>query len=408
MIRMRQAVSKTDQALLERITYLVGDAETMASMKSLPARAPFDGEVLDFLNELSRILLAERLEYSDVVTFAFWIRKASVQSLKDRFLQKDGSIHLGRGTAFHIAPSNVPVNYAYSLTAGLLTGNANIVRLPTRPFPQAELIHEAIDRSLDKFPALRPYLCLIRYERDRAINDLLSRWADTRIIWGGDATIAELRKSPLSPRAGEITFADRCSLAVIDSDWYLEMADPSRTAQAFYNDTFLTDQNACTSPRIIIWLGEQRREAKQVFWTSLHELTQNRYELQPVQGVDKLVKSCLLAAAQEGVCLQWEPDCLIYRASVPVLTKELLDFTGHSGFFLEYECEDILELRDLCSDPRCQTVAYLGEKGLLLPLLQLGGKGIDRIVPVGKTMDFDLIWDGYNLYERLTRTIQTE
>lgn len=195
---------------------------------------------------------------------------------------------------------------------------------------------------------------------------------------------------------------------MIDSDWYLEMADPSRTAQAFYNDTFLTDQNACTSPRIIIWLGEQRREAKQVFWTSLHELTQNRYELQPVQGVDKLVKNCLLAAAQEGVRLQWEPDCLIYRALVPVLTKELLDFTGHSGFFLEYDCEDILELRDLCSDPRCQTVAYLGEKGILLPLLQLGGKGIDRIVPVGKTLDFDLIWDGYNLYERLTRTIQTE
>ena len=31
--------------------------------------------------------------------------------------------------------------------------------------------------------------------------------------------------------------------------------------------------------------------------------------------------------------------------------------------------------------------------------------GVDRIVPIGKTMDFDLIWDGYNLYEMMTRRI---
>ena len=42
---------------------------------------------------------------------------------------------------------------------------------------------------------------------------------------------------------------------------------------------------------------------------------------------------------------------------------------------------------------------------MLMPLLMSGVKGIDRIVPVGKTMDFDLIWDGNNLYERLTRII---
>lgn len=42
----------------------------------------------------------------------------------------------GRGVAFHIAPSNVAVNFAFSLAAGLLTGNANIVRLSSKPFPR--------------------------------------------------------------------------------------------------------------------------------------------------------------------------------------------------------------------------------------------------------------------------------
>ena len=90
---------------------------------------------------------------------------------------------------------------------------------------------------------------------------------------------------------------------------------------------------------------------------------------------------------------------------MPSLSKNLLDQTGNSGYFLEYDCENILELRDLCNDLRCQTVAYIGEKKMLIPLFNAGIKGIDRVVPVGKTMDFDLIWDGYNLHERLTRII---
>lgn len=403
---MRQAISKAEHTVLGRLTYLVGDSDTVAGMDSLPARPPFAGEVLEFLNDVSKTLLANGKEYPDVVTFAFWIRKASTQSLKARFNREDGNLRFGRGTAFHIAPSNVAVNFAYSLAAGLLTGNANVVRLPTKQFPQAELICEKINAVLEIYPEVRPYICLVRYDRDREVNDLLSRLADTRVVWGGDVTIAELRKSPLASRAGEITFADRCSLVAIDSGWYLEKADFHRTAQDFYNDTFLTDQNACTSPRIVVWLGKRRAEAKEIFWGELHKQVQARYEFQPVQGLDKLVRGCLLAAGQEGVKIQPRLDNLIFRVAVPELTGEQLDQTGNSGYFLEYDCEDILELRDLCNDSRCQTVSYLGEKELLLPLLNAGIKGIDRVVPVGKTMDFDLIWDGYDLYERLTRIIQ--
>lgn len=402
---MGQMNGKTEQAVLERLRFLTGTPELLTGMAALPPRPPFDGEVLEFLNAVSKVLLNSRTAYPDVVTYAFWIRKASAQKLKERFDREDGNLRLGRGTAFHIAPSNVAVNYAYSLAAGLLTGNANIVRLPTKSFPQAEEIHKAINLTLKDYPALRPYICLIRYERDREINSLLSRLADTRIIWGGDATIAELRKSPLKPRAGEITFADRCSLAVIDSGWYLEKADRRRTARDFYNDTYLTDQNACTSPRLIVWLGDRREEAKEAFWEALHTQVKENYELQPVQGVDKLVRGCRLAAEREGVRVQPVRDNRIVRVTVPALDRGLLEETGNSGYFLEYDCGDILELKELCDDPRCQTAAYLGEKEMLMPLLRAGIHGIDRVVPVGKTMDFDLLWDGYNLYERLTRVI---
>ena len=34
-----------------------------------------------------------------------------------------------------------------------------------------------------------------------------------------------------------------------------------------------------------------------------------------------------------------------------------------------------------------------------------GIKGIDRIVPIGSTMEFDLVWDGYDLTRELTRVV---
>ena len=91
---------------------------------------------------------------------------------------------------------------------------------------------------------------------------------------------------------------------------------------------------------------------------------------------------------------------------MPVVKDGLMDYKDNSGFFFEYDCGNLLEIRDLCDNKRCQTVAYIGKSEMLLPLLQSGVKGIDRVVPVGKTMDFEFLWDGYNLYERLTRVIK--
>ncbi len=407
VIRMQLNSSKN-----ENISYVLGDRETVEQMMLTSALTPFHETVVNYLNEVSRILMADKnaKAYPDIITFAFWIRKASSIQLCQRFYQKDGNFYIGRGILFHIAPSNVPVNYAYSLVAGLLTGNANIVRIPSRDFPQINIINDALKEALKliSYKMLREYICLVRYGREQEVNDWFSSIADVRIIWGGDATIAEIRKSSLAPRAGEITFADRFSIAVIDSDNYLKNGDKKRIAEDFYNDTYLTDQNACTSPRIVVWVGKEKETAKKEFWDNLHELVERKYKFQPIQGINKLTSSYLAAVSKDNIKVEPHDDNLLIRVKVPRLFDGLMDLKDNSGYFFEYDCADILELRGLCDDKRCQTIAYVGDKEMLFPLLQTGIKGVDRIVPIGKTMDFDLIWDGYNLFERLTRQIDCQ
>ena len=101
-------------------------------------------------------------------------------------------------------------------------------------------------------------------------------------------------------------------------------------------------------------------------------------------------------------------DNLLFRINNAEIPDDLMDYRDNSGYFYEYDCKDILELRLLCNNMSCQTIGYIGDSSLFEPLIKSGIKGVDRVVPIGRTMDFDLIWDGYNLPALMTRTVVIE
>lgn len=146
--------------------FLVGDAAALAAMPGTPPLEPFSPRVLDLFDALSKALLSrpDVRRFPDLAALAFWCRRAAMEERRKPYL--DGEFRLGRGMAFHIAPGNVPLNFAYSLAAGLLAGNANAVRLPSEPFPQAALVCAALEellaRRVFRPAALRRLPCAIR------------------------------------------------------------------------------------------------------------------------------------------------------------------------------------------------------------------------------------------------------
>lgn len=394
---------------LQGIEYRVGDLETLASMPLEVPWIPFDDRVVEFLDAWSKVLLKDRSakQYPDVVTFAFWIRKANIMTLKKRFVKEGAVTHIGRGMVFHIAPSNVAVNYAYSLVTGLLMGNVNVVRIPSKEFEQISVLNNALQKVFEQgYEDILKRICLIQYGHQKEITQELSKYTDARVIWGGDRTIAEIQECSLPARAVEIAFADRYSLAIINTDDYLNAAqDWKQIARQFYNDTYLTDQNACTSPRMVIWTGSRREEAKRIFWTQLHEILEKEYSLQDKQVVDKLTNQYLLSTLGKEYHIIPTVDNYITRVQIMEPTVDWIQLKGNSGFFFEYDWNSWEQLLPLFSNTACQTISYYGGITGLKETLLYGVKGVDRIVPIGSTMDFDLVWDGYNLYEWLTRSV---
>ena len=396
-------------------TLLCGDPQA-ALTHALPALPPFSEQTLSFLADLSAALLKDKTAkaYPDVITFAFFCRKSHLLQLQREY---EGFLRdrLGRGLVFHIAPSNVPVNFAYSLVTALLAGNASIVKASSQNFPQTEIICAAINSLFSGSHAqLASYACVITYPREnQALTEAFSAACDARMIWGGDETVRRVREAPLPPFAFDVTFADRYSLLCLTPKAVLDLDSAQLTvmAQGFYNDSFLSDQNACTAPRLIYWLcaddKAETQAAQARFWQAVHDYAAPRYPIEPVIAVDKLTALYRAAVALSGAKRVPMPDNLIARIRVDALSEAMLDFRCAGGCFVEYE-SDSLDALAAIARRKVQTVSYLGIQPELLRdfVLSQGLRGIDRIVPIGKTMDFSLTWDGYDLIRTLSRCIQ--
>ena len=385
------------------LEYVTGTPGTIENMRSVKPLRPFDEAVISFFNDLSAVLRNER-KYPDVATFAFWCRKSALMQEKAKY--DDVGERFGKGIVFHSTPSNVPVNFAFSFAAGLLAGNANIVRLPGKPFEQVSIICGAVRSLLDTtHKDIAPYVAFVKFPPVKEIADAFSSICSVRVIWGGDRTVAELRQSPIPARTSEITFADRHSIAVIGTDAYLNAQNKDNIIRDFYNDTYYSDQNACTSPRIIFWYGGNKTEAREDFWKRVHELVSEKYSLSAVQAVGKL-NAVYSAAARKEVMLEKSPDMLVTRLKTDNADEELMDYKYNSGFYFEKDIDSLDEIADVC-DIRCQTLTYYGiDRNELAGVLErCRPRGIDRIVPMGKSMDFSLVWDGYDLIRQMSRRV---
>ena len=396
--------------MLKDYDEIIGSVDEVITSKPFPV---FDDRVIDFLNDISKQLLSdsELKQYPDIVSMAYFIRKASLKRLKGSYECEN---NLGVGLVFHITPSNIPVQFFHSLVVSLIAGNSNIVRMSGKVYKQTGIICECIRKTVKKYSEIRNRICLIRYDHNKELTDYFSSICDARIIWGGNETITNIRLSPLQARAYDVVFADRFSVAVMNSSYYIGISDDEKNkiAQGFYYDTFFSDQNACNSPRLIAWVGEDSvcESAKKEFWSHISGVVKNQYTLNDIAPINKLINECSLTIHYNArVNNIYSCANLINVVDLDEIDYRISSLKGNCGLFMEINIRSINELLNEAQKD-WQTLAYLGydPQDLYRMVVETGTKGIDRIVPIGRTGVPSLQWDGVDFVERLSRIIVVE
>jgi hypothetical protein len=375
---------------------------------------PYNKNILNFLDDLSKNLmkLKEIENYPDISAVAFFCRKANLMNQKKIFF-KNKEFRIGLGLIFHIAPSNVPVNFLYSLVFGLITGNSNIVKVPSFKFAQIEIICNIINKLLKKkHKNLKKFIKVLRYEKENInFTNFISSECDARLIWGGDKSINEIRKFSVKPRSIDLTFADRYSICIINAGKFLKLNHIKKITllNQFYNDTFTLDQNACSSPHLILWMGNKVKKAKDVFWSHLAKISKKKYQFIESSVVEKYTQVCKRLMQNDNIKNYKFFDNTLSTLTVKKLNKDILSYRGRWGYFFEYDLKSLSDIKDI-SSKKIQTVTYYGINSQLIKntILKLSLPGFDRIVPIGQALELDFIWDGYDINKTLTRIIDVK
>jgi hypothetical protein len=376
---------------------------------------PFSDILVDFVNDVSKAILKDSFfkQYPELMALAFWMRKSHIKELKRYFIeQKKDKLLIGRGIVFHMAPSNVDTIFVYSWFISLLVGNSNVLRISDKENIQTELLLNVIVSVLysQKYEVLQNRVAIIRYGHIDEITQKLSLMADVRVIWGGDSTVNHIRTIPIKPTATELTFADKFSFAVIKSTELLKNKNIDLLIEKFYNDSFWFGQMACSSIRLVVWAGDnnENEKAKKLFWDKFktYVSSQQPEEISPADIVNKLVAECSIAI-ENSVEIENIENPYINKIKIKNISEINEDLHCGTGLFYELNIENFEDILPYMTKKH-QTVAQYGfsHEELRKMIYKNMPEGIDRIVPIGKSLDFSYIWDGYDLFRSFCREIE--
>lgn len=395
-----------------KITRLAGGWQ----FHEIKARKPFDQNVMEFLEELSKEICTDAKTTSSVEAraFAFWCRKNHLNQWKKE--RETDEYSLGLGMIFHIAPSNIPLLFAYSMVFGLLSGNGNVIRISQRTLEESKDFCKVIDHVMrkEKYKDIYENNLIMTYEKDDEITRELSQMCDGKVVWGGDETIENMRQYSLKTSARELTFPDRNSIAVFGLS-YIKNADRQEKedlAYRFYNDTFLMDQNACSSPRLIYWRNEdsiseeESKKIREEWWQTFYKISE-KYDLTPWKASKKYEQICYEIMEFHEIDQVKRYENKIYVSQLKENPQSADHYRGKFGCFYEYEIKSLDQI-DKILERKIQTIVYEGidPKELAAQIIRSGVKGADRIVRAGSALELDRIWDGKDVIGSLSRIIQ--
>ena len=164
-----------------------------------------------------------------------------------------------RGIITHWIAGNVLNLGIISLVQGILTKNANVIKLPAKFGLIAPTVFQLISNLEVKTKKntiiagkdiLNTVLFIYCPKEDTESQSKISLASDTRIIWGGEQAIASVMHLPKKIDCEDVVFGPRYSLAVIGKD-ALRQENLETIAFKLALDVSMFEQRACSSPHTV-------------------------------------------------------------------------------------------------------------------------------------------------------------
>lgn len=372
-------------------------------------QTPFAEQDFAYCQALSDALLkaAECRNFPDLIALGFWLRQANLKPLLAAY-QQNPLLRQPLGLVFHSAPANVDSLFVYSGILSLLCGNKNVIRLSNRSGGSTAILLEKISQLAVVFPQQNARFQLVNCNYDSPELQALISTVDGRVLWGSDQAIQTQRQLTIPAHARELSFGHKFSLCLLDAKQLLNANEQQfeQLIQLFYRDQLTFAQQGCSSAKAVIWLGnkELTSQAQQRFWPALTALITEKQALTASEQYNALATAQQLVMASAAQLLLTQQQG-ISRVTVSQLAPEFITQHQGCGLFLELQLSSLQQLNPMLTQAH-QTLTVWGvEPKQLTNWLATVRTGLDRVVPVGQALNFQVVWDGIDFIQQFSRQI---
>ncbi|WP_067217208.1 acyl-CoA reductase [Marinomonas gallaica] len=349
---------------------------------------PFSEKRVQFLVRLSEVLLSGH--YSAALTaLGFWLRESQLRQWQQEYANDDKVILAPVGRVFIVSPSNVEGLFAYSWALSYLMGNQTVVRVSEQLTDDQRALFTLLE-SLDVQTAGLSEQAFISYDKRSDITQKLSHWCQLRMLWGSDQSIESIRQMPLPAQAQEWVFPDRYSVSVL----HLTEADIPRIpklAEGFARDVSTYQQQACASPKWVLWY-QTDKTLQQQFWQAVDACLVGAFPAN-----ERLVASQYLCALG-GVKVFYGNIKVIEASSILGGDQHLKGVVGQS------QCSDLATITAQLPNHIQSVTAFGLDRAAKVALMTRSN--VRQFAQMGHALNFDKVWDGIDLTTILSKKVR--
>ena len=372
---------------------------------------PFAPERIDLVASVAETLLGPKRPAASaaIAHFAFFTRRAALMKLAASFKARipENTLAKPRGLVFHLPPQNVETIFLYSWALAYLAGNANVVRLPNEISGPMRAIVDLFLAHLETRG--EPTQMFVHYPSEGELGAKISALSDARVVWGGDAKVALFAPLPLRHGGKSIWFGDRFSFSAIRGAALGELTDKALQALAkkLHNDVFIFDQMACSSPHALYVVGDAEAHGpavRRLLEATALEWTMDDPRARAGHAIGKMTAAFYAAGTGRASSVNWRDTNL---TSIVASAPERQEIRVGGGFLSVVFISSLAEVTRFIRDSD-QTITYFGWERAEIENVAASraGPGVARWAPIGTALDFDFIWDGYDIPFELTRLVR--
>ena len=377
------------------------------------AATPFHKDTLSFFEILSQRLIHESVgkpDMADALALGYWLRRSNISKMQRHFEQVQQvtkGIRVPVGQVFHVSPSNVEVLFAYSWALSTLCGCVSVVRVSSKLTDLTRRIIGVIEQVATESAMVPTWAFVSTPKSDVFTIGKLIKESDALVVWGGNQSVESIRAFARKPTSIEVVFPDRESLSVINTEAFNRLSNTQvqELAAKLAKDVASFGQQACSSPRVLLWVGSNFDQSKIIgFYERLAAaMTARGFIPTASEAAQRRLFVHRLAANSEQLDL-WTFGPL-QVVSVSPNSKFRSPHPGN-GIVVHSKYKSLQEVSQGLSDGD-QTISQFGfdRDDWEQAIVSWSGKAPNRVVPIGTALDFNFIWDGHDLIQEFTRNV---